>query len=328
MSRLFFVPQLPVSMRYSSWWFTEIKKSMKKYFDEVIVLGDSVVGQMERLSDEGLFAPIKLAINFECSQIADFQNYEIQDDDVLFLADLSFPGIFTNVLFHKRVKNAYAFCHATSLNAYDYFQPVRRTKWPVERDHGRLFKKVFVGSNYHWHKLVNRGWKENNIELLRLPLPPHKMFPGLKKKHEVVSVSRPSIQKVNKKLERAVEKELGIKIIHAHEVLEGNKSWNRYFRFLGESSVSLTTSHEETFGYQVTDAVMNNCIPIAPNRCSYPELLEDEYLYRSHDECIDKVIQALNSHGIPQIKTRVMEECLNFYNNLAYELMGENNHVD
>jgi hypothetical protein len=55
------------------------------------------------------------------------------------------------------------------------------------------------------------------------------------------------------------------------------------------SKILLITAKEETFGYQIVDAVLNNCVPLAPRRCSYPELLPDEYLYSSLNELKTKI---------------------------------------
>ena len=322
MSRLFFVPQLPTIMRYQRWWYEEIRGQMKNYFDEVITLGHSVSHKLASLAHEGMFSPVKLAINFECNQVADFQNYDIRDDDVLFLADLSFPGIFANTLYHKRVKNAYAFCHASAVNAHDYYQPVRKDKWALEKAHGRLFRKVFVGSNYHWNKLRYKGWRNNNLALLRLPIPSFRRYTCLEKEHDVISVSRPCLQKVNKKLEKRVEERLGLKIIRSHEELKDNTSWDKYYQFIGRANAMLISSKEETFGYQVIDAVMNDCIPIAPNGKSYPELLSRDYLYDNLDECVEKLQNAICGLLPPQIIPQRHTECLHFYERLGHFLTG------
>ena len=56
----------------------------------------------------------------------------------------------------------------------------------------------------------------------------------------------------------------------------------------------LITAFEDTFGYQIVDAVKNNCIPIARNKFAYPELLPREYLYDDEDELFAVIIEALS----------------------------------
>jgi hypothetical protein len=77
----------------------------------------------------------------------------------------------------------------------------------------------------------------------------------------------------------------------------------------------LITANEETFGYQIVDAVMHGCIPIAKNSLSYPELLPEEYLYNSADEMVEKIGKALNGNlPVPELKCH--EDMDNFYENL------------
>jgi len=309
MSRIIFVPQLPVQMRYSEWWISEFEEHLRGHFDSVIVLGKYILGASSVLAFKdslGTFSNTQLAIRFEMEQIQEFMELELQDDDTLFLADLSFPGFFANVLYHKRPKKCFAFCHATSKNRYDYFQPVRKSKWKVEYAHSKMFNRVFVASYYHKFKLGSR-WR--NIVVTAIPNPPFKTY-NLEKTRNIISVSRPSIQKVNKRLERKVERKFG-KIWRTTF-----DNWDDYYKYISESRVMLITAKEETYGYQVIDAVLNNCVPIAPNKFSYRDILPREYLYNSEEELyalVSKVLegklvvpQLLNQHFVSNFWDRIV----------------------
>ena len=172
MSRLIYVPQFPQPMRYQQFWAIEFPRQFKKHFDEVIVLGERFFNQFTNpMESAGMFSSISNSIQFEQNQIIEFMDLKISDDDYLFFSDISFPGFFANILYHKPVKNAFAYCHATSLNRGDYFDKVRYSKHPCETAHSKLFKKVFVGSKYHQIKL---GW--HNTEVVGLPVPPFETF--------------------------------------------------------------------------------------------------------------------------------------------------------
>lgn len=313
--RLIFVPQYPTPMRYQEWWFTQFPIEFELAGFDVITLGKHYAERIQtRRSNPELFSPIKAAINFEMKQVEEFLDLEVQDDDIMFVADLSFPGFFMNALFHKPVKNLYAFCHATSLNHYDYFSKVRNEKFSIETVFSYMCKKVFVGSYYHRNKLF---WK--NISVTYLPYPTHFMRYGYKapkKKNKIISVSRPTPQKVDLKLEAVVEKKYG-KINR-----QTFTNWESYEEFLEDSKVLLITANEETFGYQIVDAVLHNCIPIAKNSLSYPELLPEEYLYNDADEMVKKIGKALNGKlPVPELKCH--EEMENFYKNLTHVMKGE-----
>jgi hypothetical protein len=309
MKRIIFVPQLPVKLRYSEWWITELEKEFKKHYDEVIVLGKNKLVYLDNKKDNISFAPTDKAIQFEQIQINEFINLNLEQNDTLFLSDISFPGFFSNILHHKKIKNVYAFCHGTSKNAYDYFQESRDSKWLVESGHSKLFKKVFVATNYHKEKL---GWK--NIRIIGLPEPPFERFNNQHKENNIISVSRDGIQKRNKRLEKHIEKYFG-------KILRNNfDSWNDYYHFISKSKIMIITSKEETFGYQIVDSIMNNCIPIAPYKFSYPELLPKKFLYNDEKELIEKINYFLDNKNwyVPKLINKDLID--NFYHNLIKEM--------
>lgn len=310
--RIIFVPQYPVPNRYPEWWFWRFPEEFRKAGFDVITLGEKYIQVME--NERGLsnmFSPINMSIELETEQIREYMDLELRDDDILFLSDISFPGIFCSTLYHKKPKKCFAFCHATSMNRMDYFSNVRASKFPVESAHAGFFDKVFVGSNYHKDKL---RW--NNIFVSYLPNPDYlQTFKNEEKIYNIVSVSRPSLQKVDNYLEERVEQEFEIKIKRKETT-----AFEEYYRFLGQSKVMLITAFEDTFGYQIVDAINNNCIPIARNRFAYPELLPREYLYSSDNELMNVLNNALK--GKLQVPTLICEEQIkNFFNVITGEML-------
>lgn len=305
--RIIFVPQFPSELRYSEWWFTEFPLQFRLRGHEVIVLGHQYAADLiNRKSEAHMFFPVENTIKFECQQIKEYTDILLRHDDVLFLADTSFPGLFSNVLFHKRPNRMFAFCHATSLNNLDYFSDDKLIKYPIEFHQSRLFDKVFVGSYYHRNKL---GWGNTQVTYL-----PH--FPVLfrhgsvKKTIDIMSASRPTPQKVDSELEGFVEKTFNLKIQRPTA-----SSWFEYFQNLRSSRILLITAKEDTFGYQIADAVTNNCIPIARRDFAYPELLPDEYLYSNKIELFERIDKILNSGDDVAVPTLLCENQMkNFYN--------------
>lgn len=345
-------------MRYQEWWYYKLPEEFSKRGYEVVTLGsiyphiDSstspIRGRRPRSIQDGgkfktlvnrvknffvrpvmdfrifveeitkfpdrpptrtkLFSPVKQSIQFEIQQIQEFLDLKIYRDDILFLSDISFPGFFTSALYHKRCKHMFAFCHATSLNRYDYFEPCRYSKFQVETGFSKIFDKVFVGSYYHKKKL---GW--NNTVVTYLPFPPFAPQKRNKKTIDIISVARPTIQKRDLALESIVEKRFG-------PIFRPTcKTWNEYYKNLSMSKVLLVTSNEDTFGYQIIDAIMNGCIPIARNSFAYPEILPRTHLYSNTTELLLKLDRALNGHlGVPKIKCKGQME--RFYTNIVEEI--------
>jgi len=315
--RIIFVPQYPTPMRYQQWWLTEFPKEFEKAGFEVEVLGNNKLREMKlRKGTRSMFSPINAAIEFECAQVDEYMDLKLKDDDILFLADISFAGFFSNVLYHKRPKRCFAYCHATSLNYKDYFEDVKYSKYPVESGHAKLFDAIFVGSNYHDNKL---NWR--NTLVTRLPYPPLKTFRE-KKELLLVSASRPTPQKVDLDLECKVAERLRFPIVR-----EEHNSWEDYYKFLSKARVLIITSFEDTLGYQIVDAVINGCIPLAPLRCAYPEILPRMYLYRDEDELLGRLDYILNSDDEVKVpKLLCYTEMENFYSNIVQVMKGEVDH--
>jgi len=257
-----------------------------------------------------MFSPIQQAINLELFQINEFYNLNHYNDDVIFISDLSFPGFFCNVLHHIKNNNVYGFVHGTSKNNLDYFEPVKSSKWLVEKGHSKLFKKIFLGSYYHQNKL---NWK--NTIVVGVPVPPFRTF-NENKKYDIISVVRQNPQKITKKIEDRIERNFS-KIVR-----QDVKNWEEYYKFLSSGKILLITTKEETFGYSCMEAIMNNTIVIAPNNFSYPELLPQKYLYNDINDLDNKLWIALNGGFEIPSKLLCQDICENFYNNIINEMKG------
>jgi hypothetical protein len=307
MKRIIFVPQYPTPLRYQEWWYWKFPQEFKKAGYEVYTLGEkSAKYNRSGIATKGMFSPIEAAIKFETDQIREYMTMDIRDDDTLFLADISFPGFFTNVLYHKKPNKAFAYCHATSINKYDYFENVWHSKSMVETGHSRMFDKIFLGSWYHQQKL---GW--GNTYIIKLPFPPLERYCNLipDKSIEICSASRPTRQKVDMELEKH------FKIIRRNEIKDFKDTWEDYYSFLSMSKILLISAFEDTFGYQIVDAVMNNCIPLAPNRCSYPEIIPRQYIYDDLKD-LKKKIKLVND-GKLKVPSLICEgEMKMFYENI------------
>ena len=67
---------------------------------------------------------------------------------------------------------------------------------------------------------------------------------------------------------------------------------------------------------------MNGCIPIAPNRCAYPELLPKEYLYNDEEELLQKIDAALwGMLDVPRLKCKNQMD--DFYDRIIEEINKE-----
>lgn len=298
---LILIPSFPVKMRYQEFFISEIPKRLSNSFDEVLVLGKSVVHENDY--NKSLFSPVDIAINFELEQTKEYMNLELKENDTLLHMDLSWTGLFHNILYHKRPNRNYVFAHGTSLNIGDYYEKDRVSKWLTELGNSKLYDKVFVATKYHADKL-----ELDNTVIVGLPIPPWPTFKE-EKIYDIISVARPNPQKVDFELEEIVSKNFG------PIVRKECRSWEEYYKFLSSAKIVLFTGLEETFGYPVMETILNHSIPICPNRCSYTELLDDSYLYHNTKDLLALIDNYLSIYYlVPELKC--LELCQNFYSNL------------
>ena len=269
-----------------------------KYFDQVIVLGEKYVyecllKQMDLEYPIADFSPTDQAIKLELAQIEEFMQLDLNKNDTLLLNDISFPGLFANILYHKRPKKVLAICHATAKNRLDYFHRIRDKKYSQELAVSRMFDKIIVATNYHAEKL---GWKNLKV----FPFPINKFYSNymeVERIHDVVSVARFGKQKITKYIEESIHRMFGV--VHPESRFE---SWVDYYAFLHQSKVMLITSKEETFGYQVQDAINCGVVPLAPNKYSYPEILDAKYLYNDVADLRMKIREVLAGELKPPLR--------------------------
>lgn len=326
--RLILIPQLQVHMRYQHWWPAEIERHMAPYFPGGIIRLEML--SPGKIPEDGSFSHPYYAVGEETQQIKDYMNLQGQDNDVLFHCDLSYPGIFHSVLAHKRPKRAVVFCHATALNSQDVFAPIRRAKWPIECGHARLYDKVLVATQYHAQKLTRGDCNENilwnNVHVMgALPYPPANLWKQWRipqdNRDMFCSVARNHPQKVDVEVESEIHKQSGYLVIQPRGRLA---TWYDYYDFLSHRRYMIITAKEETFGYQVMDAILAGCVPIAPNAYSYPELIEPHLLYDAQgtpEQVARRILDIVDSKPVcPALKCA--KEADGFWTKLAEELLG------
>lgn len=326
--QLVIVPQLPVALRYQEWWPDALVQGLFPYFAGICVLGrhsDPVE------VDNASFSLPHAAIRNELNQIDQWLQRTGHPDVpmVLLHCDLSYPGIFHQVLALKRPAHSAVICHASARNRFDVFAGVKG-KWRSERAAAEMYDKVLVATHYHAWKLRSGGVTNARV-LGALPHPPASIrprpfynasnWPGERPLH-FVSVARPTRQKVDQGVEEAL-KQLTGNAVHRPT---GIKTWEHYYHFLDRSKFLVITSREETYGYQVVDAVLRGCIPIAPRACSYPELLPPYLLYDINGSALDRarriqrIAEEEEGKGLPQPHLLCDNAAAGFYENLAKEL--------
>ncbi len=69
-------------------------------------------------------------------------------------------------------------------------------------------------------------------------------------------------------------------------------SYQQYIELLSQGDIVVSTSHHEFFGISIIEAVRAGCIPLLPDRLSYPELFDEKFLY-SDESLAEKLEKAI-----------------------------------
>ena len=171
---------------------------------------------------------------------------------------------------------------------------------------------VFVGSQYHAQKIGSCDWPIN-LAVTALPLPPTSVISPIRtdKKRFLISTARPCLQKVDMELEEIAELQYKEKVYRRTYT-----NWTQYCFALSESRALLVTAKEETFGYQVVDAIINNCIPVVPNAFSYVEMVPREYRYDNSTEMLD-ILDKIRAGQLEVPELICKARIKNFYSNIS-----------
>ena len=82
-----------------------------------------------------------------------------------------------------------------------------------------------------------------------------------------------------------------------------------YHRWLQQGAIVVSTAHQENFGISIVEAIRWGCVPLLPNRLSYPEILprryHTDYLYENQTDLIDKLSRLLTD---PQRQKTIQPE--------------------
>jgi glycosyltransferase involved in cell wall biosynthesis len=90
-----------------------------------------------------------------------------------------------------------------------------------------------------------------------------------------------------------------------------------YEKWLKQGAVVVSTSMQENYGISVIEAMIAGCVPLLPNRLSYPEILPEKYheqfLYRNRHDLIEKLISIISDYTrYEEIQGRLSQEMRSF----------------
>jgi glycosyltransferase involved in cell wall biosynthesis len=83
-------------------------------------------------------------------------------------------------------------------------------------------------------------------------------------------------------------------------------SRKKYHEWLVQGTIVISTAKQENFGISVIEAIRFGCIPLLPDRLSYPEIIpkafHDDFLYQDQNELVEKLCFFILNYPKFQIK--------------------------
>ena len=94
-------------------------------------------------------------------------------------------------------------------------------------------------------------------------------------------------------------------------------SRTEYINRLKQGSIVISTARQENFGMSVIEAMIAGCIPLLPNRLSYPEILPEKFhahfLYRNKYDLIEKLTHIISdSNAYEALRKSLTREMKSF----------------
>ncbi len=91
-------------------------------------------------------------------------------------------------------------------------------------------------------------------------------------------------------------------------------SRKKYYQWLMEGAIVISTANQENFGISVVEAIRHGCLPLLPHRLSYPEIIpktfHGDFLYETSEELIDKLCFLISNYSAFESKRRVLSDAM------------------
>lgn len=305
----------PLEERYTVQWFNWFEPVLSKYFYYRKIKGVALTNEVRT----GKFLDVNSTVHWKVEQIKTlsilFDNKQIKDGDVFFVADFWFPLELLRYLadLNGVTVKIYAFLHAGTYTKEDF--AAKLSWWGRKQEYAwaKMLNGIFVGSEYHKKSFIEkvvpsadedvkkkiyvtgnpfysrqveyykREKKDivifpNRFDMEKRPLLFLQLATKLKRSfpHWTFLITTSRKKLTNNTyLLREAERAEERGIV---EIMTGIPK-SLYYQLLNQSKISISTTIEENFGYCIQEGICADVVTIAPNDFSHPELLPKRFLY-------------------------------------------------
>ena len=330
MPKIFYVPIEPYEERYTGQWYRWFGAAFKElgidyeYIDAERLTDTIVDGQVLDVYGTNFYKASQLMV-----LIGKLKAGKIKDGDVIFLADLWFPGVEMLAYIRNMTRvnfKIFGIFHAGTWDRNDFTFKTGMRKWGkyIEAGWIRLADKIFVATEYHKELIIEHNARINRNKIIvtnGLPFEAHEVRREVPKENIVVFPHRLDVEKRPDLFDGIV---MAIKAHYPHlkwKFLKTKtccKTKEEYYQLLGKAKIAISFAEQETFGYAMLEAVANGCVPIVPNALSYEEMdiYPEEYCYDNTSFCAGyvasdillKCIKDFDSGKCPPIQVEKLDQ--------------------
>lgn len=305
--KVFHLPIESYNNRYTADWVRQFEYEFTQQGAEFVTIGDSEL----RTIDEGSVLDAAGTHIYKFIQMMSLMTMikakQVQDGDVIFFADLWFPGIES--LFYVRDITGIKFkiagvFHAGTWDPHDFTCRNGMRGWAQHVELGWLhgLDMIFVATQFHKDLIVfNSGsFDPNKIHVTGIPfyaaaLKQAYPIPVEQKENIVVFPHRTDIEKHPEKFDKLAKKFPQWKFV---KTINTTKSREEYFQLLAKSKVMISFAEQETFGYSTVEAMALGNYVIVPDALSYRETVPKSFRYSNEKE-IPALLEKLMGYSAP-----------------------------
>lgn len=306
MARVIYVPIERLEQRYSAQWDDWFQSAFKREGIEYIRVGDSD----DRTIKHGEFLDVFETNHYKAQQMQEILEIIAENPKiptVVFFMDIWFPGIQSLFYLREGMKlplKIKGVIHAGTYDPWDFLAQKQMQPWglPFEASILKGADEVFCATQFHSNLIAASGLPIDKLSFVDWPV--ECSFEQSIKENIVVFPHRLAPEKNPEgfdRLQHMFEAKYG-KIARWIKSAAICNTKAQYYDLLARSKVAVSTAWQETFGIAMVEAINNGCIPVAPNRLSYPEVLKHSAtkFYVSDEEAVEMIKEGLTNYELPQ----------------------------
>ena len=291
------VPIESLTERYSGQWNKWFPEQFKKLGINFMTVYAKPMSSTIR---QGQFLDIIGTNYFKFQQLSTimelFDDGAIEDSDVFLFHDLWLPGLESIAYVRDALKMNFKIAgilHAGTYDEWDFLAQSGMCRWGknLEKSWLELVDYIFVATEFHKNLICNQRGKEfyRKIFVTGLPYYDDDIIVSDQKENIVVFPHRLAPEKQPELFDNLKNRFADYKdwqFIKSKDVCKNKKE---YYELLGKSKIIVSFALQETWGIAVLESILSGCFPLLPNRLSYVELYDKEFLYDDFEHLVYKI---------------------------------------